>query len=392
MNKNRKPKILIFSDYYLPGYKSGGGMRTIVNMVDRLYKKYDFRIVTRDHDGRQDKTQYKNVEINDWNQIGEAKVFYLSKNSIKLSKIRELILDVKPDLIYTNSYFATLSIFVMVLRRLNKIPTLNVVIANCGEFSDAALQLKSSKKKLFIKFSKKTGLHKNVLWKASSVIEKEEIKKIKGSGGRIFIAPDLPAKRLNYEMLFEEKPEKVEGIAEMVFLSRFMRKKNFKWLLENLTDIKGNLKIDVIAPIEDENYWQECLKKIEGLPKNIFVKYLGSVPHEKVCETLLKYHFFILPTISENFGHVFLEAMSAGCPLIISDRTPWLDLEEKGIGWDIPLENPDRWLKVINDCIKMRNEDFKKLSTQAKNYVERWLADEKIEEDTIKILEYGLKG
>src|SRR3982751_134537 len=112
MSENKKPKILIFCDYYLPGYKSGGGMRTIVNMVDRLADKFDFWIITRDHDGKLDKTPYTTVKINEWNDVQKAKVFYLSKNNLKISKLRELIIEVSPNSLYFNSYFATLTIYV----------------------------------------------------------------------------------------------------------------------------------------------------------------------------------------------------------------------------------------------------------------------------------------
>ena len=58
MANKSKPKILVLSDYYLPGYKSGGGMRTIVNMVERLRDRFDFYIITRDHYGPLDIVSY----------------------------------------------------------------------------------------------------------------------------------------------------------------------------------------------------------------------------------------------------------------------------------------------------------------------------------------------
>jgi hypothetical protein len=75
-----KKKVLVLSDYYLPGFRAGGGLRTIVNMVDRLSERYDFWIVTRDHDSRLDKTPYKIVNINEWNTVGRAHVFYFSQD------------------------------------------------------------------------------------------------------------------------------------------------------------------------------------------------------------------------------------------------------------------------------------------------------------------------
>lgn len=390
MSEAKKPIVLIFSDYYLPGYKSGGGMRTIVNMVDRLHDQFDFRIVTRDHDGKEDKTPYQSVRIDAWNEIGNARVFYLSKKNIGLSKIRELILEVKPAAIYINSYFATPSILVMVLRKLKKIPEIPVILANCGELSVDALRLKRTKKKIFINFSKRTGLHDNIIWKASSDLEKEEVEKVKGRGGRVFVAPDLPEARMNPDYSPDRKPRKKKGAAKMVFLSRFMKKKNFKWLLENLTSIEGELSIDIYGPIEDREYFEECRKLIAKLPENIRVEYRGAVPHEQVGEVMLKYHFFILPTISENFGHVFLEAMAAGCPLMISDRTPWVDLQKKGVGWDLPLEKPEKWREIFRFCLELDHKGFSEMSERARNYAIAWLADKSVEKKTIRILDYAL--
>jgi len=46
----RRWNILCFVAYYPPGYKSGGPVRTIANMVEHLGDELDFRIVTRDRD------------------------------------------------------------------------------------------------------------------------------------------------------------------------------------------------------------------------------------------------------------------------------------------------------------------------------------------------------
>jgi glycosyltransferase involved in cell wall biosynthesis len=392
MKKASKPKILVLSDYYLPGYKSGGGMRTIVNMVERLHDRFDFYIITRDHDGPQDKQSYENVKIDGWNNIENAKVFYLPKNKIKLSKLRELISEVAPDSIYTNSYFATLAVYMLTLRKLGMIPKYNVIIAPCGELSDGALSLKTKKKKLFMGVSKISDLYEDVIWKASNDIEKSEIERANPKPCRIFVAPDLTPKKIyeNYDRRL--KPKKTSGEAKMIFLSRFSRKKNFKWLLELLPKIAGKLTIDVFGPIEDEDYWLECVEIIKNLPPNIKVESKGTVSHEKVSETLVKYHFFVLPTLGENFGHVFLEALAAGCPLLISNLTPWLDLEKKNTGWDISLDKPDEWIAKINHCISLEEPAYSVLSDSARQFAVQWLENNDIEEDTLRVLEYSLSN
>lgn len=385
-----KPKILVFCDYYLPGYKSGGGMRTIVNMIDRLNDRFDFWVVTRDHDGKLDRRSYKNVSINSWNSIRHAKVFYLSKENIKISKLRELILFVKPETIYFNSYFATLTIYVLLLRRFKLIPNLNMIVAPCGELSDGGLSLNAAKKKSFTRFAKLSKIYQKVIWKASSVLEKNEIERIKDKGGKIFIVPDLSPKTILPDFDQISKPRKISGKARLIFLSRFMRKKNFRWLLEHLSGVEGDLEIDIFGPLEDENYWEECRQMIKTLPPNLQIAYKGSIPNEEVGETLLNYQFFILPTLGENFGHVFIEALAAGCPLIISDRTPWSDLKEKEIGWDLPLEKPEKWLEVLNYCINLDDVSYSKLSSQARNFACQWLSAAAVEEDTLEVLRYSL--
>lgn len=392
MRLNKGKKILVLCDYYLPGYKSGGGMRTIVNMVERLRNRFEFFIITRDHDGTLDRQQYTTVEINRWNNFRTAKVFYLSKDNIKISKLRELIAEVKPDLVYTNSYFATLTIYLLVLKKLKSIQNFNIILAPCGELSEGALGLKSTKKIPFIKLARLTDLYKNIIWKASSELEKEEIETIKGSGGEIFIAPDMLPSAIFEDYKPKMKPRKKSGQVKMIFLSRFVKKKNFNWLLENLSNIGGELEIDVYGPLEDAEYWSKCEKLIETLPKNIKVAAKGPVSHEEVPRTLVKYHFFIMPTLGENFGHIFLESLAAGCPLIISDKTPWLSMEKKGIGWDLSFDKPELWSEKLNYCIGLDQTDYSKLSNNARKFAEMVLSDKANEEDTLRVLNYALNS
>jgi glycosyltransferase involved in cell wall biosynthesis len=383
-----KPKVLIICNYYLPGYKAGGGLRTIVHMVERFGNEFDFRIITFNHDG--DKIPFSSVKTNDWNQVEKAQVYYLTEDTTKLLKIRELIHQVNPQVIYLNSVFSVLTIFLLILRKSKLIGKIPVILAPEGELSKGALQLKASKKKAFVKFAKSAGLYKNLIWKVTAEPEESEAKRFKGSDGKIFIAPNMPSQTIFEEYEQDSKPIKKVGEAKMIFLSRYVRKKNFKWLVENLKGIAGNLQIDIYGPLEDELYWEETLSVLKDLPANIKVDYKGFITHELVLETLFKYHFFMLPTLGENFGHVFVEALAAGCPLIISDRTPWVKLENQQIGWDLGLEEPQKWTEIINSCINLDNVNYRQLSSNARAFACRWLTNPEIEESTLKVLQYAL--
>lgn len=382
-----KPIILIICNYYLPGYKAGGGLRTLAHMVERFGERFDFRVITRNHD--LDEIPYAEVKADEWNEVAETPVYYLSKDNIKLSKLRRLISDTDPHLIYINSVFSTLTIFVLLLRRLKLIANIPIVLAPEGEISDGALNLKAAKKKSFMTFARTLDLYRDLIWKATAEPEKIESERFKGTGGEIHIAPNMPSKSIFEDYRQELKPTKESGAAKMIFLSRYMRKKNFKWLVDIL-QVKGDLEIDIYGPIEDEPYWNETETAIRKLPSNIKISYKGIVSHEEVLQTLFGYHFFILPTVSENFGHVFVEALAAGCPLIISDQTPWINLESKGIGWDISLDKPKQWIDIINHCISLDNDNYSEISAAGREFASRWLKNPSIEESTLRVLERGL--
>ncbi len=388
----RKPVILVICDYYLPGFESGGAMRTLVNMVVRLSGRFDFRIVTRDHDGPHDRTPYKTVTINDWNDVGAAQVLYLSKANIGLGMIRRVIDEVRPDVVYVNSFFSPLTVAVLILRRFGRLDRIPVVLAPEGELSPGALTVKALKKQLYIKAAKSLRLLHNIDWKAASDTEVSDIRREFGPAARVSLAPNLPPRQIlaNYDQ--NRKPTKSRRNARFVYLSRYARKKNFNWLIQHLSSVQGDLEIDIWGPIEDPDYWRQGQELISKLHSNIRLEYRGPVRNELVAETLSQYHFFVLPTLGENFGHVFIEALAAGCPILVSDRTPWRGLDEKGVGWDIPLESPKKWIEAIQRCILMDDDEFQTMSTAARLYAVDWLAAPELDRANAEVLEKAVSA
>jgi glycosyltransferase involved in cell wall biosynthesis len=386
-----KPLILMICDYYLPGFESGGAMRTLVNMVDRLSDEFEFRIITRDHDGPGNLVPYDSVKIDEWNRLGKAEVYYLSKGSIRPGTIKRLILGSSPAAIYVNSFFSPLTITTLMLDRFGRIGNIPIVLAPEGELVSGGLKLKPVKKKLYIAFAKLLQLLKNVIWKAAAESEQIDIETNFAKRARSLSHPICH--RLSGRMTgtYPAKPEKRPGAAKFVFLSRFMRKKNLNWLLEKIGSVDGEIKLDVYGPIEDDEYYRETDGILKNLPDNIQVKMRGPVSHEKVAETLAGYHFFVLPTLGENFGHIFVEALAAGCPLVISDRSPWRGLEQKRIGWDIPLEDPQAWLRVVKLCVEMSSDEYKERSELATDFAQAWLTSPTLEESNRAVLRYAVK-
>jgi glycosyltransferase involved in cell wall biosynthesis len=119
----------------------------------------------------------------------------------------------------------------------------------------------------------------------------------------------------------------------------------------------------------------------------------GSFPDQTdALRKLSESHFFVLPTLNENFGYVFIEALAAGCPLLVSNNTVWKDLEQREVGWQIPLEQTDSWIEQINKCVQMDADQYGQMSANARKYALDWLGDIETENATSRVLERALNG
>jgi glycosyltransferase involved in cell wall biosynthesis len=76
-----------------------------------------------------------------------------------------------------------------------------------------------------------------------------------------------------------------------------------------------------------------------------------------------------------SYGHVICEALTSGCPVLISDQTPWQDLEADGIGWDIPLRETERFRSVLQRCVDGEDEWFAPMSKRDFEYAVRRASD-----------------
>jgi glycosyltransferase involved in cell wall biosynthesis len=358
----KKKVILCFIKYYLPGYRSGGPVRSIVNFVEKFGDVYDIRIVCSSHDAIDNKP-YDNIIIEEWNQVGKAKVFYVSNKVIKFKKIFDLLSEMKYDIIYLNSFFTfTFSIFPLMVQYFKFINLKSCVIAPRGEFTINAIKIKKLKKLIYIFFVKIIGLYKHTCWQASSELESQDIRRVIGVTARnIQVAPDL-----NFLKSINSTPYQRKDVLKIVFLSRISPMKNLDFLINILAGVSHPLELSILGPKEDLYYWDICKKLIDKLPNYIKVNIGGEVSPEKIQETFSKYDLFVFPTRGENFGHVIPEALSAGTPILLSDETPWQ--EDASLGLQIIPLQKKKWVKAIEEWINLSDTKILKRRQAAKNY------------------------
>ena len=96
---------------------------------------------------------------------------------------------------------------------------------------------------------------------------------------------------------------------------------------------------------------------------------------------------FLFPTITENFGHVISEAMSSGCPVIISNNTPWSWINEKKCGYALPLEDGDAYLKALYSIKEMDKDNYAQLRYQCQCETRAFLAIDRLKKDYITVFD-----
>lgn len=361
-----KKKILVMAGYYTPSVKGGGPIQSIKNLVNKFSDSLDFYIMAADRD-LGDKEPFEKIKSNEWSSVGEAQVFYTDYSKLTWKKVKEVMISMNFDVIYLNSFFSYKdSIIPILLLKLNKVPNLNIIVAPRGQFSSGALGLKKDKKIMYINFAKKMGLYKDIIWHATADTEKKDIQKNFGEKANIIVANNLTGDYKNLK--YEKTITKNIGELKIVFVSRIHPKKNLKQAIELLKNVVGKVDFNIYGPLEDINYWHECEQEIKKLPQNIKVSYKGLVNHEHIMNIFKENHVFLFPTLGENFGHVISEALIGGCPVIISDQTPWLDLEENKVGWAIDLKNDEKFSMVLQKCVDYDNSSYEIISKKAFMY------------------------
>jgi glycosyltransferase involved in cell wall biosynthesis len=89
------------------------------------------------------------------------------------------------------------------------------------------------------------------------------------------------------------------------------------------------------------------------------------LPPEAVSEALSTAHFLLMPSRHENFGHAIVEAWAHGCPVLLSDRTPWKNLEAAGAGWDWPLDEW-AWTEGLTQALALDEAAWNRLSESSR--------------------------
>lgn len=338
-------RTLALCNYFEPGYRGGGPIRSMVQVVDTIPDGVHLTVVTSDRD-LGDRAAYPGLS-GTWVTRGRAGVLYLNPVSVRqLSRLGRYLRRRPYDLLYVNSLFNPLfSLVPIAATRVKLIDARRILIAPRGELSAGALSLKAGKKRHFLRLWLRLLARMDVVWHATSELEAADIRRV-WPDAVIEVCQDqadLP------ELALQPAAAPVEGPARLVFISRISPMKNLALALNALTGIDAPATLDIYGPVEDAAYWAECQKIIRAMPAHITVQYRGELAHHRVRDTFAGYDAFLLPTKGENFGHVIAESLSASCPVICSANTPWTATLDDGGGIAVSPLSVQNYRAAINN-------------------------------------------
>lgn len=159
----------------------------------------------------------------------------------------------------------------------------------------------------------------------------------------------LPVLATSAEPLFERFPA-LKARRLLLFLGRIHVKKGCDLLIRAFGKVaQEHPDVDLVMAGPDHTNWRPELEKL-AQEANVTgrVHWIGMVSGDAKWETFLAAEAFVLPSHQENFGIAVAEALSAGLPVLISDKINiWreIDGEKAGLIEADDQEGTDRLLQ-----------------------------------------------
>jgi N-acetyl-alpha-D-glucosaminyl L-malate synthase BshA len=161
---------------------------------------------------------------------------------------------------------------------------------------------------------------------------------------------------------FEEKSRSELGIPEddlvLISIGRLIRRKALDDLLRALSGLEyDDWRLLIVGDGPEEPRLRDLAERL-GLSSR--VEFLGAVWGERKFQYLAASDVFVLPSVHEGFGLVFLEAMFCGLPVIASSVGGQTDFLKDGeTGFLVPVGDvdalADRVLRLAND-VELRGQ------------------------------------
>lgn len=181
----------------------------------------------------------------------------------------------------------------------------------------------------------------------------------------------LPGSGVNLEQNRYEECYQADGKLKFVTIARIRRDKGYDELFTAIKKAHGeglNAEFHIIGWYEDDDYKQIT----EQMQKEYNVVVHGSVPHEKVHDTIKDCQFLIHPSYHEGMSNVILEAASTGLVCLVSDINGCKEaVDDKKTGFLFKVQDSDSLYDAIKKAASLSSEQRQQMGLSAREKMEK---------------------
>lgn len=306
-----------------------------------------------------------NIKLNKWIEKDYGVVKY-QKNLFRYFPFRTLFTTLSQvksiDLIHFSSIFYPLTWLTIIWNKLfwNK----TIILSPRGELDPEALIYSPVRKKVVLSLYKALLL-KNITFHATCKEESNFIKATFGKNVPIIIIPNLMPLVPKSNIINKEKyllylgrihPIKaIENLIKSIPLSISFKENKFKLLVVGKGDVSYELQLKTL---------------VDELNLKDKIQFIGHIEGKYKEQLLANAKALIMPSHTENFGNVVIEALQFNTPVIASKGAPWKILEDYNAGYWI--ENDKKNLaSSIDNMIDLAPENYKQMCLNARKLVEK---------------------
>jgi glycosyltransferase involved in cell wall biosynthesis len=251
-------------------------------------------------------------------------IFRISRSDIRIFgylifwiKIFWNIKKIQPDIVHVQGLYMAVPAFLA--KKIFKIP---YIIS--GQGSDVYLSWS------FKRIISKLGLNNSKVSLALTEHMKKEMKNI--STNRVIVIPNgIDISNYNLDKFKSRKKLGINQNQKIItFIGRLEPVKGVKYLIEAINTLKDtelNLKLLIVGYGEDNQKLRLLVKNLELEDHVIFT---GKISNERIPDYLAASDIFVLPSLSEGFPVVLLEAMASGLPIITTNVRGLSEIIEDG--------------------------------------------------------------
>lgn len=131
------------------------------------------------------------------------------------------------------------------------------------------------------------------------------------------------------------RPDASRGPTTALFLGRLYPVKGLPLLIEAWNRVRPAGWSLLIAGPDEAGHRAEVQRAIDAAGLNDVISFAGALDGTAKHAALSRADLLILPSLSESFGMVVLEALAHAVPVLTTVRAPWPMLASRGCGWSV---------------------------------------------------------